>query len=180
MALPQWVREIVAPGDGFASSAGALGASVDLAVASARRGGGPFGAVVADRADRAVGVGWNRVIPAGDSTAHAEVLALRAAQERLATHDLAQAPGAPFSLYSSCAPCIMCFGAIYWSGLSRVVAAATAAHAAALGFDEGPMTHRLWEAARQRKGITYEPEADAGRDPNAPFEAYRQVGGQIY
>lgn len=178
--LPDWARHIVEPGERVGDDVDGLDAAIDLAVASAEQGGGPFGVLVADADGRVVSLGWNRVIEATDSTAHAEIEALRAAQLRVGTHDLSQPERGPLSMFASCAPCVMCFGAIYWSGIARVVSAASAAHAEALGFDEGPVTEAMWRAAKEDKGIEYEPDGPARRDPEAPFDLYREKGGVIY
>lgn len=178
--LPKWVTNVVRPGDTLEDDVSLVDRTIDLAVASARNGGGPFGALVADPDGEIVSVGWNRVIEAVDSTAHAEIEALRNAQLRLDTHDLDDTDRGPLTLFSSCAPCIQCFGAIYWSGISRVVAAAQADQAERLGFDEGPVTQALWETARKQKGITAELSAETSRDTEHPFEAYEQQGGEIY
>lgn len=92
--------------------------------------GGPFGAVVA-RGGEIVGEGWNRVTSAMDPTAHAEVVAIRAACERLGRFELSG-----LAIYSSCEPCPMCLAAIYWARLDRLVYANTRAEAAAIGFDD--------------------------------------------
>lgn len=149
--------------------------AIDIALASARNGGGPFGAVIADGQGRVVEVGWNQVVASHDSTAHAEIVAMRRAQTRKASHLL---PG--HALYTSCAPCIQCYGAIYWSGVTRVYAAASKADAEALGFDEGPAMDALWKHATQARGITFVP--DFQRDAHAllPFKTYREVGGIDY
>ncbi len=92
--------------------------------------GGPFGAVVAHGGE-IVGEGWNRVTSAMDPTAHAEVVAIRAACERLGRFELSG-----LAIYSSCEPCPMCLAAIYWARLDRLVYANTRAEAAAIGFDD--------------------------------------------
>lgn len=92
--------------------------------------GGPFGAVVV-RDQQVVGTGRNRVISMRDPTAHAEVTAIRDACGRLATFSLEGC-----EIYTSCEPCPMCLGAIYWARLSSVFYAATCADAAAAGFDD--------------------------------------------
>lgn len=179
--LPAWVQAVLMPGARFETEAEAIDATVELATESARSGGGPFGALVATQDLEVVAVGWNRVIETQDSTAHAEIVALRAAQARLGTHDLATvAPQhGPLVLWTSCAPCIQCFGALYWSGIGQVVAAARADQAEALGFQEGPVTPALWEAAAEEKGITFR-QATGTLDPQAPFRAYEEAGGALY
>lgn len=178
--LPGWAAAIAEPGDRFPDEPAALDAAIELAVASARRGGGPFGAAIVDADLRVVDVGWNHVIEARDSTAHAEIHAIRRAQGRLDTHDLSASERAPLTLVTSCAPCIQCFGAIYWSGLTRVLIGASADQAEAIGFDEGPVTDEMVEAARKDKGIRFEVGAPAGVDPTEPFRVYQELGGTIY
>lgn len=106
--------------------------------------GGPFGAVVV-RGDEIVGEGWNRVIAANDPTAHAEVLAIRAACRQLGSFNLNGC-----ELYASAEPCPMCLGAIYWSRLDRIYFANTAADAAAIGFDDALFYEQLLLAEEHR------------------------------
>ena len=104
--------------------------AVDLAIANVADGGGPFGAaVVADGA--LVGSGVNRVTPDLDPTAHAEVMAIRAACWSVGDFSLAGA-----TLYASCEPCPLCLTASLWSRLDRIVYAADRYDAAAAGFDD--------------------------------------------
>ena len=91
---------------------------------------GPFGAVVV-RSGEVVGEGWNGVVAHHDPTGHAEVAAIRAAGEALATHVLDDCV-----LYASCEPCPMCLGAVYWARIPRVVYAASTADARDAGFDD--------------------------------------------
>lgn len=90
--------------------------------------GGPFGALVVV-AGRIVGKGWNKVTSTNDPTAHAEIVAIRAACRRLQAYHLPQAV-----LYSSCEPCPMCFAAACWARVPRIVFAASRKDAAAIGF----------------------------------------------
>lgn len=92
--------------------------------------GGPFGAVVV-RNGEVVGEGWNQVVQIADPTAHAEIMAIRNASQRLGTHVLVDC-----ALYSSCEPCPMCLSAIYWARIPRVVFAAGEEDARAVGFDD--------------------------------------------
>lgn len=91
---------------------------------------GPFGSVVA-RDGEIVGMGWNQVVESRDPTAHAEIIAIRAACRRLGTHALSEC-----TIYCSCEPCPMCLSAIYWARLPRVVYAATQEDARAAGFSD--------------------------------------------
>jgi tRNA(Arg) A34 adenosine deaminase TadA len=93
--------------------------------------GGPFGAVIA-RDGVIVGRGWNQVTSANDPTAHAELMAIRAACRRLGSFRLDGG-----ELYASCEPCPMCLSAAYWARLGRIYFAATRDDAAAAGFDDG-------------------------------------------
>jgi guanine deaminase len=105
--------------------------AIELAIENVRTGrGGPFGAVVVQAAE-IVGRGANSVTAANDPTAHAEVLAIREACARLQTFQLNGC-----DLYTSCEPCPMCLGAIYWARLDRVYFASTRAEAAQAGFDD--------------------------------------------
>lgn len=149
--------------------------AVALALESARTGGGPFGALVARPDGRVVAEGANRVIAAKDSTAHAEIVALRAAQQALGTHRLDG-----MVLYTSCAPCIQCYGAIYWSGVTHVFACATKEDAESLGFEEGPPMDDLWEHAQKAKGIEYVPRFGRDEAALAPFKEYARRGGENY
>jgi tRNA(Arg) A34 adenosine deaminase TadA len=92
--------------------------------------GGPFGAIVV-RGEEILAEGTNRVTSTIDPTAHAEVVAIREACRRLGSFSLAGC-----ELYTSCEPCPMCLGAIYWARLDRVYYANTRADAAAIGFDD--------------------------------------------
>ena len=89
--------------------------AIRLSEDNVRNGGGPFGAVIA-RDGEIVGTGTNRVTPDCDPTAHAEVNAIRAAASRLGTFDLSGC-----EIYSSCEPCPMCTGGIYWANIGRIV-----------------------------------------------------------
>ena len=91
---------------------------------------GPFGAIIVKNG-KIVGRGWNRVVRTVDPTAHAEVVAIRSACEKLKTHVLDGC-----TIYSSCEPCPMCLSAIYWARIERVVFAASREDAAKAGFDD--------------------------------------------
>jgi tRNA(Arg) A34 adenosine deaminase TadA len=116
--------------------------------------GGPFAAAVFEHGNgRLVAVGVNRVMPANCSSAHAEVMALSLAQQRLQVYDLG-GPGQPvFELVVNWRPCAMCFGAVLWSGIRRLTIAGSGPQLEALtGFDEGPLP-RQWRAELARRGI---------------------------
>lgn len=112
--------------------------ALDLALASIpRREGGPFGAVVV-RNGEIVGEGWNRVIATNDPTAHAEIVAIRAASQKLGRFHIADC-----TLYASSEPCPMCLSAAYWARISRIVFANSRDQAAAIGFCDSELYHEL-------------------------------------
>lgn len=92
--------------------------------------GGPFGAVVV-KDGVIIARGFNRVTSTDDPTAHAEVVAIRKACQKLKTFQLTGC-----ELYTSCEPCPMCLGAIYWARLDKVYYANTEEDAARVGFDD--------------------------------------------
>ncbi len=105
-------------------------AAIDLSLANVESGQGrPFGAVVVKDGE-VIGRGTNIVTLSHDPTAHAEVLAIREACQALQQADLTGC-----ELYTSCEPCPMCLGAIYWAKLDRVYYANTKSDATAIGFD---------------------------------------------
>ena len=95
-----------------------------------RNDGGPFGAVVVKNGE-IVGEGNNRVTSTNDPTAHAEIVAIRNACEKLDSFQLDDCV-----IYTSCEPCPMCLGAIYWARPKRVFYACTREDAAEIGFDD--------------------------------------------
>ena len=107
--------------------------------------GGPFGAVIV-RNGQIIAEGANQVTSTNDPTAHAEVLAIRAACAKLHTFELKNC-----ELYTSCEPCPMCLGAIYWARLSRIYFANTAADAAEIGFDDSLIYSELKQPHLQRR-----------------------------
>lgn len=104
--------------------------AIALSEESVRKGGGPFGAVIA-RAGQIVAEASNRVTLDNDPTAHAEVSAIRAAALRLCSFDLSGC-----DIFTSCEPCPMCLGAIYWAHLDTIYYANDRKDAAAIGFDD--------------------------------------------
>jgi guanine deaminase len=106
--------------------------------------GGPFGALVV-KDSRIVAEGANSVTRTNDPTAHAEILAIRGACAALGTFQLSGC-----DLYTSCQPCPMCLGAIYWARPSRVYYAGTMADAAAAGFDDGFIFAEMQRAPDER------------------------------
>lgn len=104
--------------------------AIELSIENVKNGGGPFGAVIV-RGDEIIATGVNRVTANNDPTAHAEVSAIRAACERLGTFNLEGC-----EIYTSCEPCPMCLGAIYWAHLDKMYYGNTKHDAADIGFDD--------------------------------------------
>jgi tRNA(Arg) A34 adenosine deaminase TadA len=119
-----------------------MGKAISLAMANVvNLKGGPFGAVIV-KDGKIVGNGSNQVTVINDPTAHAEIVAIRDATKNLNTFDLTGC-----EIYSSCEPCPMCLGAIYWARLDKLYYASTKDDAAAANFDD---SHIYKEFALQK------------------------------
>jgi tRNA(Arg) A34 adenosine deaminase TadA len=119
--------------------------AIELSVENVRSGrGGPFGAVVV-KAGKMIAEGVNQVTARNDPTAHAEVLAIRQACEKLACFELKDC-----ELYTSCEPCPMCLGAIYWTRVAHVYYAGSAADASRAGFDDSAIYHEIGQPPTTR------------------------------
>jgi len=104
--------------------------AIELSKMSVQNGGGPFGAVIACNG-KIVAEGSNCVTLDCDPTAHAEVSTIRKACKALKTFDLSGC-----EIYTSCEPCPMCFGAIYWAHLDKIYMGNDRKDAAKIGFDD--------------------------------------------
>lgn len=104
--------------------------AINLAMKNIENGGGPFGAVIV-KDGKIIATGANRVTSNNDPTAHAEVCAIRNACNELQTFKLEGC-----EIYSSCEPCPMCLGAIYWAHLDKLYYACDKNDAADAGFDD--------------------------------------------
>jgi len=141
--------------------------------------GGPFAAAIFEiDSGRLISLGVNLVTSEGLSILHAEMVAIAIAQKKLATYDLGGEGMARHELVTSTEPCAMCFGAIPWSGVKRVISGASDADARSIGFDEGPKLEN-WRAALSDRQI--EVIADVKRqEARLVLNEYLQTGGQIY
>jgi guanine deaminase len=119
--------------------------AIALALENVRNGGGPFAAVIVKNG-ALIATGANRVTASNDPTAHAEVVAIREACKRLESFQLDHC-----ELFTTCEPCPMCLGAIYWARPSKVFYAASAADAAAVGFDDAFIYRELSAPHRDRR-----------------------------
>ena len=104
--------------------------AIALSVDNIKNGGGPFGAVIV-KDGKIVATGVNRVTANTDPTAHAEVNVIRKASKKLGTFDLAGC-----EIYTSCEPCPMCLGAVYWAHLDKMYYGNTKIDAKNIGFDD--------------------------------------------
>ncbi len=123
--------------------------AIRLSEENVNNGGGPFGAVIA-RDGEIVATGVNRVTASHDPTAHAEVNAIREACRRLGTFDLSGC-----EIYSSCEPCPMCLGAIYWAHIGKLYYGNNKTDAKNIGFDDSFIYEEL-ELPRDRRRLPSE------------------------
>ena len=120
--------------------------AIELSEYNVKQGmGGPFGAVIV-KDGMILARSANRVVPTNDPTAHAEVSVIRLACQELGTYDLTGC-----EIYTSCEPCPMCMGAIYWAHIDKVYYANTKADAAAIGFDDHFIYNELEIPMENRK-----------------------------
>jgi len=119
--------------------------AIALSVKNIDNGGGPFGAVIVKNGE-IIAHGVNRVTSNNDPTAHAEVMAIREAASKLGTFDLAGC-----EIYSSCEPCPMCLGAIYWAHLDKLYYGNTKSDAKEIDFDDSFIYDELELPKEKRK-----------------------------
>lgn len=180
IVLPDWVVEFAAGQQAFAT----IEERMQFVINASRKNieqqtGGPFAAAVFEsETGRLVSLGVNLVTSQKLSILHAEMVAISLAQKKLHTFDLG-APGLPLhELVTSTEPCAMCFGAIPWSGVKRVITAAEDIDARNIGFDEGPKVND-WKAALQERNI----EVVAGilrEEARQVLQCYLNENGIIY
>ena len=137
--------------------------AIELSYQSLQRGGGPFGAVVV-LDGRVLGEGMNSVVPSGDPTAHAEIVAIRNACQARGSHSLRGA-----IIYTSCEPCPMCLGAIWWARISRIVFANNRNDAAQIGFDDAEVYKEICTPIESR---TIPAEVHTDRKAKEIFEMW--------
>ena len=182
LLLPGWMEELYPPQHQvYPALEGRMKLVLRLARENViRQTGGPFAAAVFEtESGKLIAVGVNRVEPMNCSIAHAEIMAIMLAQARLKTYDLGNDSRRPHELVSSAQPCAMCFGAILWSGITRLVFSARARDVKGiLGFDEGPMPPS-WKKELTTRGIDVLPPI-LQREGREVLRLYREKGGIIY
>ena len=138
--------------------------AIALAVGNVESGeGGPFGAVVVSNGE-IVAEGVNRVTATNDPTAHAEVVAIRRACEKLGAFHLDGA-----EIYTSCEPCPMCLAAIYWAHVEKIYFGCTHSDAAAAGFDDSLIYREMRRGLSERRIAMQQVNRD---DAMRAFEAW--------
>ena len=180
IGLPDWTREIVDWDRRYGSDEDKMRLVIDLSRENIHRGtGGPFGAAVFEReSGRLVSVGVNQVVPLNNSVLHAEIVAFMLAQAALSSFTLGEEGMPAHELVSSCDPCAMCFAAILWAGVERVVTGASHKDAKRLSFDEGPVFSRSHEYMEER-GIEFV-RGVMRAEARQVLEEYGQRGGLVY
>lgn len=177
VALPEWAIDRSYMDRRYDSLEERMSVAIDLARRNVEHGtGGPFGAAVFETGSgRLVATGMNLVVSSGNALLHAETVALMFAQREVGTWSL-RSP--EHDLFTSCAPCAMCLGAVLWSGVARLVSGATREDAIEIGFDEGPVFDASYEYLVSR-GINC--QTGVLRDEaRAVLQDYRSRGGPIY
>jgi tRNA(Arg) A34 adenosine deaminase TadA len=144
--------------------------AIALSLENVRRGGGPFGCVITQN-DRIIARGANQVTQTNDPTAHAEIVAIRAACKALNDFQLHGC-----EIYSSCEPCPMCLAAIYWSRPERVFFGNTREDAAVAGFDDWLIYQEI-ALPREERGIPI--QQLMGEEAKAAFEAWAKLENKI-
>lgn len=145
--------------------------AIEMAIENVNSGqGGPFAALVV-RENEVIARGTNHVTMLHDPTAHAEIVAIRAACEALGDFQLDGC-----TLYATCEPCPMCMGAVYWARLDRVIYAATRADAAEAGFDDAHIYDELDHPPESRRIPMVQRIAEEAR---RPFEAWQQYDERV-
>jgi guanine deaminase len=133
--------------------------------------GGPFGAVIVKDGE-VVAASGNLVVPSNDPTAHAEVSAIRLACQQLNTFSLKGCV-----IYTSCEPCPMCLGAIYWARLDKIYYANSKADAAAIGFDDQFIYEELDRPMTERKSPVVQMLRD---EALGAFRAWRESSSKTH
>ena len=138
--LPGWIESFLNnKGEIFPNIVDRMGLVIELSRRNIeQKTGGPFGAAVFDHTGRLISPGINMVTSSNCSLLHAEVVAMIIAQKVLGRYDIGNGGKLSYDLVSSTEPCAMCFGALLWSGVNRLICGARDEDARAIGFDEGP------------------------------------------
>ena len=153
IALPAWTKNYIKTTAVFASPEARMAFVIELSKQNIEhKTGGPFAAAVFDQQTKTlIALGVNTVVEQQAAIAHAEIMALTIANQKLKTHDLGTAA---LELVTSSQPCIMCYGAAIWNGVQQITIGARGSDVKEItGFDEGPLPLD-WEPQLEARGIT--------------------------
>ena len=137
----------------------------------AKKEGGPFGAVIVDKEGNIIAKGNNKVLKTNDPTAHAEIVAIRNASEKLQTYDLSE-----YILYTSCEPCPMCLSAIIWANIKKVYYGCTKKDAGNIGFRDD----MIYDYLKEKNEDLIELKELDRNECIKTFEKYGKENGIIY
>ena len=179
--LPEWIDSFLLRYPRYISSIqDRMSFVIEAAQLNVSKGtGGPFAAAVFEtESGKLVSLGVNLVTSGGLSILHAEMVAFALAQKKIGSYDLGRYDLPAHELVTSIEPCAMCFGAIPWSGVRRVIAGARDSDARRIGFDEGPKM-KEWRSELEKRGIAT--ICDVSREAAAQVLLnYSLQGGKIY
>lgn len=178
--LPAWVQPFVAAYDpDFSTPEKRMAFVIALSAENIQhKTGGPFAAAIFDDNNQLIAPGINLVTSNNCSILHAEMVAIALAQKTLGRYDLSNRGTETYELAASTEPCAMCFGAVPWSGVKRLLCGARKADAEAVGFDEGVKPDN-WEQRLENRGI--EVHRDVLRDQaDVVIKRYAEQQGTIY
>jgi tRNA(Arg) A34 adenosine deaminase TadA len=174
--LPDWINEEIEKSVLFPTDTQKMQFVINCGIQNVKhQTGGPFAAAIFNsKTHELIAPGVNVVVASNCSLAHAEMMAIGIAQQKLGTFEL----GKDTELFTSTAPCAMCLGAIPWSGVGRVVCAARDEDARAIGFDEGAKIDNWIQSLTQRGiSVTVDLMRNEGK---AVLDLYASLGGKIY
>ena len=177
--LPEWIDDVVNWQQPLHSDDDKMALAIELARQNVLRGtGGPFASIIVHcQSGRILSVGVNQVVSQNNSTLHGEVMAIMLGEQRLQQFSLNNMSD-EYELFTSCEPCAMCMGAILWSGVKRLVCAATGDDARTIGFDEGPVFEQSYDYLRNAGiNVVRNVQQAAGKEV---LELYLSTGGKLY
>ena len=178
LSMPEWVYPVLERKQNLQTPEDKMDFLVQLAETNIRQAtGGPFSAAVFDMQNgELISIGLNQVVSANTSVAHAEIMALVFAQTQIGDFRLRKSD---YELVALAQPCAMCYGALFWSGIKRLIYGARKEDVEKLaGFDEGPLPAN-WTLQLEKRGIEVVP--DIGRDDACRIlKQYQQEGGLLY
>jgi tRNA(Arg) A34 adenosine deaminase TadA len=172
LTLPPWMGEVADTDRRYTGDEERVGLAIELSRQNVERGGGgPFGAAVFDaHSGRLIAAGVNRVVPLSCSVAHAEMMAIMIAQQRLSRSRMSEDDG-HYVLATSSQPCCQCYGAMVWAGIDALLIGARAEDVEELtDFDEGPLpTDWIGELERRHIAVRRDILRDQARTVLAAY-----------